>query len=293
MPEPSSQTNTDVPYIFWFGILTDDISVGIMREKSGYQIVFNLPEGEPQIFQTKVAPWIKKGISREIAAFLQKQYPILTKYTKDYLPSRINDLMGVIKEAIQKNPQAAALIAPENGSQILDRIVSVTIYPSDDGAGGGCVSYELEVSEISDFSSTRMISLTLDDMTSDSSTAFRRKWTSKFPTEFLDLNREDWINLRTSLISQAIVKDLDQTGEIDSIIESLCSHIRTYSFVTDKETWGKKPHRNLLYEKGDDISSILVAGPIIQDFLKRNDLSTGVWLPKMSRECQKRGITLG
>lgn len=293
MPEPSSLTNIIIPDIYWAGTLMLDISLGIRRGKSGYQMFFKQIEGEPLIYETKVAPWDIRRIDSKIAVILTKHYSSLSTYSQELLKSRFNDLLGIIQEQIPRNPQLAFLLTAEDGRQIIDRVVSVTIYSSDDGAGRGDVFYEIEVSEPSNDSSTKRISFTHDEMSSDFSTAFRKKWSLKFTKEFPVFNQEDWISLRESLMDIAVVKEVDETGEMEGYIEGLIGHLFSLPIVDDPDIWVKNAQRRLLYEKADDYSTISVTTSIIQEFLKKNDLTSRVPLSILSKECQKRGFKLG
>ena len=285
----------DQSNLYWIGPLIDDISVGIKRNKPyGYLIFFQRNDNETVEYQIKDVPWQKRGIGSDLEQFLKKKYPtVLSKYSSEHLSSLISDFMGHIQEVINQNPQVASLLTPDDGREVLHRIVSVIIYPTYDAANGGKAYYEIEVADQQDPSGTRIVSLTSDEMVSDSPNTFKKRWSSIFPKEFPIISRDDWIMLRQALVDQAILKEIDQTGEMDGIIENLKAHLHSLSIVDAREKWGKNPHRTLLYEKIEKSSIIYVNTSILQAFLKRNDLATSIWLPKLSRECQKRGITLG
>jgi hypothetical protein len=200
--------------------------------------------------------------------------------------------MGHIQEVINQNPQVASLLTPDDGREVLHRIVSVIIYPTYDAANGGKAYYEIEVADQQDPSGTRIVSLTSDEMVSDSPNTFKKRWSSIFPKEFPIISRDDWIMLRQALVDQAILKEIDQTGEMDGIIENLKAHLHSLSIVNTRGKWGKNPYRWLLYENNENSSIIYASSSILQTFLKRNDLAPSIWLSKLSRECQKRGITL-
>ncbi|OPZ75244.1 MAG: hypothetical protein BWY80_00232 [Firmicutes bacterium ADurb.Bin456] len=176
---------------------------------------------------------------------------------------------------------------------VLSKVDRVAVTLFKDGLGGGEPIYELFTGRDTE-DEPRTVTLSLGDITAETPGMFKRRWTSVFVTDFLELNRDDWVSLRKALIDRAEVREVEHTGEGDALISDLLQELRFLTFTTRKDKWKDNPRDYLLCEHTPEGWLIYVNSVNIAAFLKKNDITDlNAWTQKLSKACKNRDITTG
>ena len=267
-----------------------DISLGIERDTVGFTLTFYRNGGKVGSHTTKTPPWLSPKVVTDTGAALLKVCPDLGKvYAKEHVRDTLTEVFKEVERAITDNPQAAALLLPPVVSHVLGRVERVAITLFKDGLGGGEPVYELFTGKDED-EDPRTVTMSLGDITADTPGLFKRRWTSVFVTDFLELTRSDWVTLRAALIDRAEVREAQYTGEGDAIVSELLEELGFMSFTELKDVWKAKTDAFLLCEHTPDGWLVFVNSKIIYTFLKRRDYDPNSWTPKLSKEFKNRGI---
>ncbi len=266
------------------------VSLGIERMDAGFKIQFSRNGNTVLGTFCKTPPWLSPKVVATIGVALGKKYPDLLKtYNKDHIREILTDAFQSVAEAIEEDPQAAALLMPPSVTYVLNRVERVAITLFKDGLGGGEPIYELFTGK-DEQEDPRTITLTLGDMVSETPGMFKKRWTAAFVADFLELNRADWELLRSSLVGRAEIREAEHTGEGDALISELLEELGFMSFTRMKDVWKAKTDAFLLCEHTPDGWLVFVNSKIIYTFLKRRDYDPNSWTPKLSKELKNRGI---
>jgi len=266
------------------------VSLGIERMDAGFKIQFSRNGNTVLGTFCKTPPWLSPKVVSIIGVALGKKYPDLLKtYNKDHIREILTDAFQAVAEAIEEDPQAAALLMPPSVTYVLNRVERVAITLFKDGLGGGEPIYELFTGK-DEQEDPRTITLTLGDMVSETPGMFKKRWTAAFVADFLELNRADWELLRSSLVGRAEIREAEHTGEGDALISELLEELGFMSFTRMKDVWKAKTDAFLLCEQTPEGWLIFVNSKIIFSFLKKRDYDPNSWTPKLSKELKNRGI---
>jgi len=269
-----------------------DVSLGIIRDAVGFIFTF-YRQGNPVGSHTsKTPPWLSQKVVTDTAAALGKVCPDLP-FSKEHIRDALGDVFKTVGNAIQTNPKAAAVLMPPAIVHVLGKVDRVAVTMFKDGLGGGEPIYELFTGRDEE-DEPRTVTLNLGDITAETPGLFKRRWTSVFVTDFLELNREDWVSLRRALIDRAEVREVEHTGEGDALISDLLQELRFLTFTTRRDKWKDNPKDFLLCEHTPDGWLIYVNAVIVASFLKKNDITDlNAWTQKLSKACKTRDLTAG
>jgi len=196
-----------------------------------------------------------------------------------------------VERAITDNPHAAALLLPPVVSHVLGRIERVVITKFKDGFGGAETLYELFTGQDEE-NDPRIITLNLTDVTADSPSLFKKKWTGAFVTDRLVITRQDWETLISAIFDRAEIRESEHTGEADTLISDLLTELNFLTFTARRETWKDDLNRYLLCEHTPDGWIIHVSILIIHSFLTGKDLEPNKYTPKLSKTLKQRGLVV-
>lgn len=269
------------------------VSLGILRDNNGFKLNFYREDKRVGGYATKTPPWLSPKVVTDTGAALLKVCPDLGKvYAKEHVRDVLTEVFKEVERAITDNPQAAALLLPPAVSHVLGRVERVAITLFKDGLGGGEPVYELFTGRDED-KDPRTVTLSLGDITAEAPGMFKRRWTSVFVTDFLELNKADWVTLRAALIDRAEVREAEHTGEGDFLISDLLTELSYRTFTTWTPHWKADPKAYLLCEHTPDGWVIFVYTGLIVSFLENRDRPAATWSPKLSKELKRRGLTVG
>ncbi|OPZ73660.1 MAG: hypothetical protein BWY80_00883 [Firmicutes bacterium ADurb.Bin456] len=268
-----------------------DVSLGIERDAVGFVLTFYRNGGKVGSHTTKTPPWLSPKVVTDTGAALLKVCPDLP-YNKEHVRDTLTEVFKEVERAITDNPQAAALLLPPAVSHVLGRVDRVAITLFKDGLGGGEPVYELFTGQDEE-NDPRTVTLSLGDMVNETAGMFKRRWSAVFVSDFLELNKTDWVTLRAALIDRAEVREAEHTGEGDFLISDLLTELSYRTFTTWTPHWKADPKAYLLCEHTPDGWVIFVYTGLIVSFLENRDRPAATWSPKLSKELKRRGLTVG
>jgi len=269
-----------------------DVSLGIERDAVGFVLTFYRNGGKVGSHNTKTPPWLSPKVVTDTGAALLKVCPDLGKvYAKEHVRDVLTEVFKEVERAITDNPHAAALLLPPVVSHVLGRIERVVITKFKDGFGGAETLYELFTGQDEE-NDPRIITLNLTDVTADSPSLFKKKWTGAFVTDRLVITRQDWETLISAIFDRAEIRESEHTGEADTLISDLLTELNFLTFTARRETWKDDLNRYLLCEHTPDGWIIHVSILIIHSFLTGKDLEPNKYTPKLSKTLKQRGLVV-
>lgn len=272
VPEP---TGEGLPVPLW-----GDLTMKVYPEVKGACPVefVKADRGRIYIDTPKSPPWLSTRIQDRLVAGLTAALGDEAR-PREFMRRKVGEAFAVIAEQLETDEGTKKALTPAAVRRVIEETERVTIYPAADGG-----IYEIVISG-------KVLILTSAQMarkTPDGDAGFNHAWLILFPTDEIDVTKNEWKAIKAHWYEIAEVREAEETTEAEAVIDRLVEDLERVTLVrTAAEMLGHE------YAWHDERKGVVwVHGRRLARFLE--DLKRPGWSGgKLSATLQAAGYTLG
>lgn len=233
-------------------------------------------QGGRRLFLTRARtpPWnsllIQKRWANLLIEALGENAPIGPAALQKKVKAAFDDLA----ERLEKDPAAKKALTPAVVRRVLDRTKAVAVYPSAE------TTYVIRLGD-------RDLTVPIKDMARTNADFINTAWLNLFPTEPLNANRREWLQIQAAWTDPAVVevRETEEASEDEIVIERLRAHFEGLTLVTSAAALTG----DTLAWHDENAGLVWVLGTRIARFIEEDLKKPATWSPVLSRILRAAG----
>jgi hypothetical protein len=214
IPEPTGEGVT-VPIVA-------DITMRLWPE-AGENFPAEFRRGDRRIFlaTARTPPWNSLLVQRRWANQLIEALGDAAPMAPAGLKKKVAGAFVDFAERLENDPDVKKALTPAAVRRVLARTKAITVYPSTE------TTYVIRLGD-------RDLTVPIKDMARTDPAFINTAWLNLFPTEPLNANRREWLQIQAAWTDPAVVevRETEEASEDEIIIERLRAHLEGVTLVT-------------------------------------------------------------